>query len=415
MHQTAKMMHERKGVYWHVYPTGEQARKAIWEGFTSTGQRIMEQVFPAAIRKTPRDWRPQAEMVVELKCGAIWRLLGSDHMEVVGAGPVGVAFSEYALAKPSGWDYVAPMLRENGGWASFITTPRGNNHAKKLFDMARKNPDWFCECQTLYDTRAYDPEKTIAEERAAGRPEALIRQEYLCDWSAANVGSVWGDLIEGLEKGGRLDAFDAPGDEVFTSWDLGISDSTAIWWWRVNGEGADLLDYHEARSKPLSYFFDEVEKRAKDNGWKYVKHFLPHDARARTLQTGVSILDQCRSRWGSAAQIGPGLSLADGIQAGRWLLQKPVRIHPRCGDGIEALKAYHYEYDEDRKDFGKKPEHDWSSHGADAFRYLACVVRASELLTRKEQPQTKPAARDMGSFSLDELWDTAPSAGPRRV
>jgi hypothetical protein len=134
LHQTCKAMHERRGVYWHVYPTAEQGKKAIWEGFTKTGERIMEQVFPAAIRKTPKAFTPNGEMIVELKCGSIWRLLGSDKMEVVGAGPVGVVFSEYALAKPKTWDLVRPMLRENEGWAVFISTPRGPNHFKKLYD-----------------------------------------------------------------------------------------------------------------------------------------------------------------------------------------------------------------------------------------------------------------------------------------
>jgi phage terminase large subunit len=174
LHQTCKMMHRRKGTYWHIFPTAEQGRKAIWEGFTKDGQRILEQVFPRAIRKSPRDFRPQGEMVVELKCGSIWRLLGSDKMEVVGAGPVGVTFSEFALAKPRTWDLIRPMLRENEGWAWMITTPRGANHAKTLYDMAVKDPSWFVDLKTLYDTRAYDPEATIAEERASGMPEELI-------------------------------------------------------------------------------------------------------------------------------------------------------------------------------------------------------------------------------------------------
>jgi len=385
MHQTCSMMHERTGVYWHVYPTGEQARKAIWEGFTSDGQRIMEQVFPKAIRRSPRDWYPNAEMVVELKCGSIWRLLGSDRVEVVGAGPVGVVFSEYALAKPSGWDFVAPMLRENGGWAAFITTPRGSNHAKRLFESARVNPEWFCELQTLYDTRAYDPEKTIAEERAAGRPEALIRQEYLCDWTAALVGSVWGDLVEAIEKRGDVSAFKHEEDGVFTAWDLGISDSTAIWFWRVVDGGAEFIDYYESHGKPMSHYCDEVDSRP----YKYVKHWLPHDARARTWVSGASAIEQMLARWGDGrVAIGPALSLLDGIQAARWLLQQKVRFHQRTSVGVETLKQYHYEWDSDRRTFRANPEHDWSSHGADAFRYAAVAMRASDMI-RPKPPEPK--------------------------
>ena len=388
LHQTCKEMHKRKGQYWHVFPTAEQARKAIWDGFTKDGQRIMEQVFPAAIRKTPRAFLPNAEMVVELKCGSIWRLMGSDKMEVVGAGPVGVTFSEFALAKPKTWDLVRPMLRENDGWASFVTTPRGKNHAHKLWKMAQDNPDWFCERLTLRDTNAYDPDKTIAEERAEGMPEALIQQEYMCDFDAALVGSVWGDLLSELERRGGVGPYTHESDRVFTTWDLGLSDSTAIWFWRPVSNGVEVLDYYEANGKPLSHFFDEVEAKP----YTYAKHWLPHDAKAKTLATGSSILDRFLERYGSGAvSVVPGLSIPDGIQAGRWLLQQPgTRFHERCAEGLDALRAYHYGYNEDTKAFSRQPVHDWSSHcfTADTLvqtRYGACRIdalpRVGEVMT----------------------------------
>jgi phage terminase large subunit len=415
LHQTCKMMHKRKGAYWHVFPIAEQARKAIWEGFTKDGQRIMEQVFPASIRATPRNFLPSGEMVVTLKCGSTWRLMGSDKMEVVGAGPVGVTFSEFALAKPTTWNLIRPMLRENDGWASFITTPRGNNHAKKLFDVAKKDSSWFCELQTLFDTRAYDPERTIAEERAEGMPEPLIRQEYLCDWTAANVGAVWGDLVEALEKRGGLEVFEHETDGVFTSWDLGVSDATSIWAWRPRGDGVEVLNHYSAHGQPLSHYFDKLDEWAATEGYRYAKHWLPHDARARTLATGSSVQDRFLERYGSGlVAIGPGLSLLDGIQAARWLLQREgTRIHPRCGEGVEALRAYRYAYDEDRKTFSDKPLHDWASHDADAFRYAAVVARHSELLTRKPEPRPSrpPAVAPSEAFTLDELFEA--NQGPR--
>jgi hypothetical protein len=358
MHATAITAHKRTAAYWHVYPTESEGRKAIWEGFTKDGKRIMEQVFPAAIRKSPRAFLPKAEMVVELKCGSIWRLLGSDRIEVVGAGPAGVVFSEFALAKPSGWNFIAPMLDENDGWAVFASTPRGNNHFKQLYDYAATDKTWFRDLKTLFDTWAYDPHYTLAAARARGMPEALIRQEYLCDWSAALVGSVWGDLIEAHEKAGRIAPFETEG-EVFTSWDLGISDSTAIWFWRPSAEGIDFIDYYESHGKPLSHYYDALEQKP----YAYARHWLPHDAQARTLVTGSTIEDQCVDRWGRGkVAIVPKLSLLDGIQAGRWLLQQKVRFHPRCGEGLEALRTYHYSFDESQKTFSKKPEHDWSSH-----------------------------------------------------
>jgi hypothetical protein len=407
MHQLCKMAHERIGAYWHVFPTAEQGRKAIWEGFRSDGPRTLENVFPASIRRSPREWTLNQPMIVELKCGSIYRVLGSDRIEVVGAGPLGVLFSEYSVAKPKSWDLIAPMLRENDGWASFVYTPRGNNHGKKLFDMARQNADWFCEIQTLRETKAYDPEKTIQEELAAGRPEAMVRQEYLCDWTAANVGAVYGQLLEQLERAGRITDYPHPLDGVSTTWDLGISDATAIWWWRLGRDGGiDLIDHYEASGRPLSHFLDVVETR----GYRYERHWLPHDARARTLQTGVSTLDLVRERLGSGAvQVTPELSLADGIESARWLLQQPIRFHSRCNDGpesgVEALRQYHYVWDDDRKTFGTKPEHDWSSHTADAFRYVALVVKHSELMSRKPAEAAKPNIPTVHkAFTLDQLF-----------
>lgn len=416
MHQTCKMMHQRRAAYWHVFPTATRARSAIWEGYTKDGQRIMEQVFPSEIRKSPRDFRPNSEMIVELKCGSVWRLFGSDKIEVVGAGPAGIIFSEFAVAKPSAWDFARPMLRENDGWAAFISTPRGKNHLWHMYEIAGRQKGWWRDLQTLFDTRAYDPEATIAAERAEGMPDNLIRQEYLCDWTAANVGSIYGDLMEALERRGGLSHFDHPLDGVFTSWDLGISDSTAIWFWRVLDDGIEFIDRYEAHGKPLSHYFELIDTWSAQKGYRYTKHWLPHDARQRSLQTGVSILDQFITRYTkSQVEIGPSLDIPNGIQATRWMLEQPgTRFHGRCSilhhpgdiDGVDAIREYHHEWDDAKKVFSDEPEHDWTSHAADALRYAACVAKVSNLIRRaKVIPPPKPIARSLQSFTMDEMWE----------
>jgi phage terminase large subunit len=415
LHQMCKMAHERKGVYWHLLPTYRQAKKALWQGFTKDGRKIIDTVFPSAIVKR----KNESEMLVELRCGSLIQLVGSDTVDnLVGAGPVGVTFSEYSISRPKAWDFIRPMLAENGGWASFIYTPRGNNHGKKLYDVARKHPDeWYCELLTILQSGAFaNPQGILDEERASGMPEPLVRQEYLCDFTAALVGAVWGDLLEGVEARGGLEDFQHERDAVFTSWDLGISDATSIWFWRLREGGVEFVDTYRAHGKPISHFLDVLEEKATTQRYRYVKHWLPHDARARTLATGTSVLEQMVARLGSNVAIGPALSLMDGIQAGRWLLQQEgTRFHPRCGEGIEALRQYHYEYDEDRKTFGSKPEHDWSSHDADAFRYAAVVVRATEMLQRKEAPKPARNFQEAPKYTLDELWDDRPTVRKERV
>ena len=405
-HQTCKMMHKRIGAYWHIFPSFEQGRKAIWEGFTRAGKRTLENVFPGfldpkragSIVKKKDDQK----MLIELKCGSIWRLMGSDRIEVVGAGPVGVVYSEFAISNPKARNLIRPMLRENDGFEIYASTPRGRNHLHDVFRMAEKNPEWYADLQSLFDTRAYDPEKTIAEERAEGMPEALIQQEYLCDWNAALAGSVWGDQISVIERAGGVSEFDHEMDGVFTSWDLGMSDATAIWFFRVVDGGVDVIDYYENHGQPLSHYFDHLDAKP----YRYVKHWLPHDARQVTLAAGVSILNQMQGHYPGKVAVGPKLHLLDGIQAGRWLLQQGVRLHLRCGEGIEALRQYHYEFDEETKTFKATPAHDWASHAADAFRYLACVAKVSGLLVKKPEASKppEPIAKPLHyAFNLEDL------------
>jgi hypothetical protein len=317
------------------------------------------------------------------------------------------------------------MLRENGGWEMYITTPRGRNHAKDIYDIAVKDPGWFCEMQRLRDTDAWkewlnkngqyyeSADEVMAEERAAGVPDALVAQEYDCDWSAALVGSVFGDLVDVVANAGGMEPFNHEYGGVFTTWDLGFTDSTSIWFWQIVDGGVDFIDYYENHGKPLSHYYDVVENKP----YQYIKHWLPHDARQTTLSSGVSILNQMLHRWPGQVTIGPDLPLLDGIQAGRWMLQKGTRFHPRCADGVEALRQYHYAYDEEKKSFSPRPAHDWSSHAADAFRGVGSVVKVSELLTRKAPSQVvKPVAAPANyHFKLEELFaDHAARMSSRR-
>jgi len=430
-HFECSSAHEKQGIYWHVFPTFTQGRRALWDGFTKDGQRIMEQVFPGFL--DPKRMgsivrrKDDQQLFLELKCGSIWRLMGTDRSEFVGAGPQGIVFSEFALCRPRTWDLVRPMLKESGGWARFITTPRGRNHAWEVFEKATSDNGWYRDVQTVWDTdgqiqwhsnkggHVITTAEMLDEERAEGMDEDTLQQEYGCDFNVANQGSIWAALVKDLEARGGLADYDSAGGDVFTTWDLGHSDSTAIWFWRLEAGSVHVFDFLEDSGKPLSFYLDALE----DKGYRYRTHWLPHDARAKTLTTGSSTLEAVVDRVGkSAVRIVPMLSLADGIQAGRWLLQqKGTRIHPRCADGIEALRAYHYAYDEDAKSYSRKPEHDWSSHSADAFRYLAVVRRMAEKLLPKAVQVPKDDIRSLDKFTLDELWETneAAAGGRSRV
>ena len=172
----AKASRERVGLYWHMLPQARQGRKVIWDAIDRDGRRMIDQAFPPDARKgRPSD----EEMRIRLKNGSVWQVVGSDNYDaLVGSNPVGVVFSEFALAKPSAWDYLRPILAENGGWALFIFTPRGENHAYDLYQLAEQHPDWFAERLTVDDTGIL-PAATIEEERRSGMPEETADLLYL--------------------------------------------------------------------------------------------------------------------------------------------------------------------------------------------------------------------------------------------
>jgi phage terminase large subunit len=189
---TAVAAHQRIGTYWHMLPTETQGRRVIWDGVDGSGRRLIDQAFPRELRAATRHIR----MTLELNCGSVWQVVGSDNYDrLVGANPVGVVFSEWSLTDPRAWDYVRPILAENGGWAAFIYTPRGKNHGFDLYDLARHHGDWFAEKLTVEDTGILTPQ-VIAGERSSGMSEALIQQEYFCSFEAASDGSYYGKLLE---------------------------------------------------------------------------------------------------------------------------------------------------------------------------------------------------------------------------
>lgn len=225
----------------------------------------------------------------------------------------------------------------------------------------------------------------------------------------SDVGSIWGGWIAALQKRGGICAFDHATDRVYTSWDLGRADSTAIWFWRINLHGVpDIIDHYENAGQGLSHFFGVVDGK----GYQYAKHLLPHDAKVKTLATQRSVLEQCVDHWGlDKVARTPELSVEDGIEAARWLLEQPIQIHERCDvparlehSGLEALREYRYEWDEENQCFKRTPLHNWASHTADAFRYVACAVKAAQLEeTPKPEPKKRHAPVDRG-ITLDAAW-----------
>lgn len=203
---TARDMFKRVGTYWHLFPEQTQARRAIWNGIDRDGRRIIDQVFPKGARKRTSS----QEMLIEVANGSVWQMAGSDNYDsLVGSNPVGVVFSEWALAHPEAWEYIRPILVENDGWALFITTPRGRNHAYATHQVALRSENWLAERLSIEDTGLMTPEQVQAE-IDQGMSEAKARQEFYCSFEASSDDQLIGTqrVDAAREREVRVEAFD---------------------------------------------------------------------------------------------------------------------------------------------------------------------------------------------------------------
>ena len=375
LHKAAVAAHLRPATYWHMLPEYAQARKAIWAAVNPhTGRRRIDEAFPLELRANTNE----QEMFIRFKTGATWQVVGSDrYNSLVGTPPAGVVLSEWALANPSAWAYLAPILAENGGWATFITTPRGRNHVKTMLDMARNDPRWFTEVLTVESTKAISLE-TVEQQRkdyhslyGADAGDALIEQEYFCSFEAAILGAYWGKELIRAEREGRIT--EVPVDEaakVHVVWDLGIDDSMALWFFQICGPEVHLVDYHEASG----YGFEHYAQVKRDKGYDYGVDWVPHDAKVRELGTGRTRIETMKLM-GFNPRLVPDHKVMDGINAARQTLPRCWFDAVKCERGIECLRQYRAEWDDDKKVFKQTPLHDWASHGADGFRYLSMAWR----------------------------------------
>lgn len=374
---TCTAAHNRIGTYWHMLPEAAQARKAIWNAIDPhRGKKRIDLAFPPEIRKTTRD----QDMFIEFKCGSTWQVVGSDNFDsLVGTPPVGLVFSEFGLANPYAWSYLRPILLENGGWAIFISTPRGRNHLFKLYRLGLDpDNDWLSVLNKATETDVFTPAQ-LEQERAEYiatygeiMGESLYNQEYLCDWSAAIPGAYWGKDLDDLEKAQRLtDVPHDPSLPVITSDDLGINDANVKFYWQIAGSQVRMIDVDVHRNVGLQTHVKDM----KDKPYQYSQSIYPHDIKVRELGTdGKSRLGVLKSLGVVHPTIAPGpqqMSRADGIDAFRRLIPRLWIDRNRCGDAFEILKSYHAEWDEQTQTLGKNPKHDYSSNFADSARYFA--------------------------------------------
>ncbi len=417
LRHTSCRMPIRKGNYWYLLPEYAQARKSMWDAINEeTGIRRIDEAFPREIRTVYRE----QEMILGY-AGSTFQLVGADNFKaLVGSPPIGLVFSEYARTNPSAWPYLMPIMEKNGGWVGFNSTPFGNNHYKRLCAFAEKKMlagfDWFFEKLTADDCAVFSPGQLqdileqLQDTHGEDYGKSLWLQEYFCSFDAAIPGSIWGDCVTKAELSGRILDFEhSHTNPVHTAWDLGRTDDTAIWFYQFNGPWLDILDHHSSSLKDIPFYMDLLEAKRMEHGITYARQHLPHDARPRTLAAGgKSIWQQCHDAAKKnpalgTFQIGKRLDKQEHIQAGRATFPH-VRLHKtRCAKGIESLRHYHREYDEEKKVFKDAPEHDWSSHDADAFMELATSWKRADVKQPDSPLIDKMLAHNPGAQTFGQL------------
>lgn len=286
---------------------------------------------------------------------------------LMGTNPRGCVFSEYALQDPMAYQYIRPILTANGGWALFISTPRGKNHLWSLAELAQNSPDWFYYKLTIEDTK-HIPLSEIARERREGlMSEDMIQQEYYTSFEMGVEGSYYARYIDEMKRRGRLS--DVPwenGFKVHTAWDIGVRDSTTIIFFQQIGATIRLIDCYENTKQGLEHYAEILDSKP----YLYGTHIAPHDIRVREWGSGITRLEKAR-QLGIDFTLADQYDLPDGIEACRSLFSKLWIDKEKCAPLVKALENYRQEYDSKHKVYRSRPLHDWSSHFSDAFRYLA--------------------------------------------
>ncbi len=350
---------ERAPRYAYVAPFYRQAKAVAWDYLKEYGRLFADARFH------------ESELRCDLPGGARISLYGADDPDSLrGLYLDGVVLDEYAQMDPRAWsEVIRPALADRGGWAVFIGTPMGRNAFWRLFEQARTAPGW---CAVLH--RASETALLPAAELAAAQQamsEAEYAQEFECSFDAAIRGAYYGPLIAAAEAATRIcRVAPEPRLPVHTAWDLGVGDATAIWFFQRAGQEVRLIDYYEASGVGLDHYARVLQQRA----YVYGEHLLPHDARVQEMGSGKTRVETLQSL-GIRPRVLDAHRLEDGINEVRLLLPRCWFDAERCARGLEALRHYRCEWDARRQVQRERPLHDWSSHAADAFRYLAMGLR----------------------------------------
>ena len=389
--------------YAYIAPFYSQAKSVAW--------RYLERFSEPVLAKSN-----QSELWVELINGARIRLFGADNSDALRGNFLdGVVMDEMADMKPSVWgEIIRPLLADRLGWATFIGTPKGHNAFYDIYNEATKKPNWYVKVLRADQTMLL-PQSELDDAKAS-MSDNQYEQEFLCSFEAAIMGAYYGQEMRRITDLDRITTVDY--DPMFpchTAFDLGFNDSTSIWWFQVVYGEIRVLDHHSSNGQAIPFYTGLLAQKEDEFGYKYGYHYLPHDARAKTMASGgKSIIEQFATKIDiKHLKIVPNLSIQDGIQATRLALTR-TWFDNKCEEGIECLRQYQREWNDDKKCFNDRPKHDWTSHSADAFRYLSIVWKDEDSPILKD---TRIKGLHVGEtdVTLNEMWKSTPKQTFKRI
>jgi hypothetical protein len=412
----------------YLFPEFGQAKRTVFRELNDVGQTYLDQAFPEDIRGGNR--ANSQEAFLKLYNGSVFQLGGFDNIDrYIGSNPKIVVMSEFATSQHAdrAWKLLYPILVRNGGIAIFPYTPRGNNHGKKLYDMAKDNPDWFHSKLDCEQTRMMVPTPANNDELEpladAVRRDILYgvtdeghaRQEFWCSFEAPNTGSYYGRLLEQADDQERVTHVPwNPALPVYTWWDIGHYDATVIWFvQRERGGALRFIDYYEADGEGLAHYIQVLNDR-RDQGWTFEPRgqLVPHDFATTNFQTGSTPEKAARELGWRMTVVPKPTSILHGIDAVRRILPMCWFDKAKTGIGYERLKAYTKRWSPQLERF-MGPEHDQNSHAADAFRtgvmgmQLAGMHIAKNMkIARHEGALAMTGSQPMRVMKTDfSIWD----------
>lgn len=361
--------------YAYVAPYYKQAKQIAWD------------YLKDFTRPIPGIKINESELRVDFPWGARIQLFGADSPDSMrGLYLDGVVLDEYADMSPRIFsEVIRPALSDREGGAIFIGSAKGGTPFYDLWERVKDDTDWFVKVYPASETQVI-PEAELADAKKI-MDEDEYNQEYECSWTASIKGAYYGKQLAEAQEQDRIGKvpYD-PRLPVQTAWDLGVGDSTAIWFFQVLGQEVRIIDYHEDSGEGLPYYAKILDQR----GYKYGDHWAPHDIQVRELGSGKSRIETAKML-GIQFRIVPNLSIDDGIHAVRNTIPRCWFDGKKCELGLQALRNYRKEFDDRRQEYKPRPLHDWSSHAADAFRYLAVGLKDKQKPKTSLQPKLQLA------------------------